>query len=178
MYDKIFIASIGLGLGYIYYLKKINKSYEYKTNIKILEINNILSEKDLDEQYIRDNERLNTNLDTNEIISRYPNLKVFFTQTVYNYLFHYYLVPSLIDKNHCLFDKSNMYNEKHIEFEKEIFREIRHFDIMIPEKEKVICSIITELLYKQSSNFLELKLIYKSSQELFNFEKYKNVFVI
>ena len=177
MYNKIFIATIGISLGYIYYKKK-NKSYEYIDSIKLYEINNILSEEELDKQYKRDYERLNTNLDIDSIISKYPKLKVFFTQTVYNYLFHYHLVPSLCNKNHCLFDRSNRHNYTHIEFKNDIFKEIRRFDIIIPDNEKVIASIFTELMYVYGSDSIKLKIEYKSKRELFNFEKYKNVFVI
>ena len=167
---------LGVCLGYVYYNN--HKLYTDEIKINLYEINNILTSKELNDQFNRDHKRFRTKINIPLIVYTKPQLKVFFTQTIYNYLYHFYLAPSLINKNFYIFDKTNMNNEEHITFENNKFSEKRYFQVSVPDNELIIANIFTKLTYNYGRNYIKLKIRYRSNERLFDLIKYKNAFII
>ena len=170
--DKYSIM-IGLGLciGYIY-LKNTTIKFMNIQRIDINEINSFLTKDELEYQFERDKTRLHLDFDIDEYLEKYPEFKIFFTQTVLNYIYNFYLVPNLINKNYNLFDKSSLNNRKHIFIkDKNIFNQIRCFELHDLDKEKLIAKIEVELSYKYNTKYLYIRVKYDYYYELFYFRK-------
>jgi hypothetical protein len=168
---NLIIGGLSICLGIVVYKNCCSHKFFHSIDIPLYEINNILSKEELKQQFERDNLRYNLDFDVEKIISLKPQLKIFFTQTVYNYIYHFYLVPNLIKKKYNIFDKTSVFKKNSMSFENDIFSENRVFQIIKVDTEKVISSIETSLIYKYPSNIITLNINYISNKQLFNFFK-------
>ena len=174
---NIFIGGLTICLGCVIYKSYCNQNYTHDIDIPLYEINNILSKEQLNYQFDRDYLRYNLDLDIEKILINKPQLKIFFTQTVYNYLYHYYLVPNLLKKKYFLFDKTNLYKSS-MEFKNNLFLEERYFHLINTNNEKLIASIKTTLIYKYPSNIVTLNISYISNKNLFEFPTISKVHIV
>ena len=174
MNTEILLGGISICLGVIIYNKYFEYiNYNHDLDISIYEVKNMLSDEELNNQFDRDFNRYNLDLNISKIIKKKPEMKIFFTQTIYNYIYLYYLVPNIVNKKYNLFDKTYTYKKKKniMQFENNLFIEERYFDLMDIENENIISTIKSIIIYKYPSNILTLNISYNHNINLFNFNK-------